>query len=148
MTEPTLVSILVADDDEEDHLLLRDALIEGRLRNPVEFVVDGEGLLDRLRGSGRYAGDPPRRLPGLILVDLDMPRMNGLEAIREIKADPTVRHIPLVVLTTSTDEGDIDQSYDLGVASYIVKPVTFGALVDVMRELGRYWFDVVELPDA
>jgi CheY-like chemotaxis protein len=148
MTEPTLVSILVADDDEEDHLLLRDALIEGRLRNPVEFVVDGEGLLDRLRGSGRYAGDPPRRLPGLILVDLDMPRMNGLEAIREIKADPTVRDIPLVVLTTSTDEGDIDQSYDLGVASYIVKPVTFGALVDVMRELGRYWFDVVELPDA
>jgi CheY-like chemotaxis protein len=146
MSEPSAIRILIADDDEDDRLLAREALTQSRLRNPVDFVEDGEELLEFLRGTGRHAGRVDAHLPGVVLVDLNMPRLGGIEAIREIKSDAALRHIPLVVLTTSKDEADIYRSYDLGVNSYIVKPVTFTALVDVMRDLGRYWFEVVELP--
>jgi len=146
MTLRTVVPILIADDDPDDRELALDALRESRLLNPIHFVKDGIELLEFLKRTGAYARDPAPR-PGVILVDLNMPRMDGREAIAEIKRDPALRQIPIVVLTTSKAEEDIFRTYDLGVSSYVVKPVTFGALVDVMRELGRYWFEVVMLPD-
>ena len=140
-------TILLADDDEEDRQLARDALQDSRLANEMKFVYDGQDLLDYLRRQGRWAGpavDAPR--PGIILLDLNMPRMDGREALAEIKADDDLRQIPIVVLTTSKDEADVLSSYDLGVSSFITKPVTFAALVDVMRTWTRYWFEIVELP--
>ena len=136
--------ILIADDDEEDRLLARDALEESRLANRLYFVEDGVDLLNFLRREGGY--DPasaPR--PGLILLDINMPRMNGLEALQEIKSEPDLRSIPVVILTTSRAEEDILRSYDLGVNSFISKPVNFEGLVRVMRTLGRYWFEIVDL---
>ena len=140
------VVILVAEDDEDDRLMARDALEEARLANELRFVEDGEELLEYLQHRGRYSepGSAPR--PGLILLDLNMPRKDGREAIREIKADPNLRQIPIVVLTTSKAEEDVQRTYDLGVNSFITKPVSFASLVDIMRTLGKYWFQIVELP--
>jgi CheY-like chemotaxis protein len=146
MSVRTVVPILIADDDPDDRDLARDALTESQLLNPIHFVNDGIELLDFLRRTGAYANDETPR-PGVILVDLNMPRMDGREAIAEIKSDPALRQIPIVVLTTSKAEEDIFRTYDLGVSSYVVKPVTFKALVDVMTDLGKYWFEVVMLPD-
>jgi CheY-like chemotaxis protein len=146
---PKPITILLADDDADDRMLARDALVESRLANDLRFVEDGEDLMDYLHRRGRYAGDPaaaPR--PGLILLDLNMPRKDGREALREIKSDPALRHIPVVVLTTSEAEEDVYRTYDLGVNSFITKPVTFEGLVTVMRTLGQYWFEIVELPAA
>jgi CheY-like chemotaxis protein len=142
----TPITILLADDDPDDRLMCQEALAESRLANELVTVSDGEELLEYLRRSGRYASGTPARRPGLILLDLNMPRKDGREALAEIKADPTLRSIPVVVLTTSKAEEDIYRSYDLGVNSFITKPVTFAALVDVMTALGRYWFEIVELP--
>ena len=139
------ITILIADDDPDDRLLAREALDESRLVNDLRFVVDGEELLDYLHRRGGYATEPAPR-PGLILLDLNMPKKDGREALEEIKSDPKLRSIPVVVLTTSKAEEDILRSYDLGVSSFIVKPVTFDQLVDVMRAIGRYWFEIVELP--
>ena len=142
-------TILLADDDEEDRELARDALQDSRLANEMKFAVDGQDLLDYLRHEGRWAGpdiDAPR--PGIILLDLNMPRKDGREALAEIKADESLRRIPVVVLTTSKDEADVLSSYDLGVSSFITKPVTFGGLVDVMRTWTQYWFEIVELPNG
>jgi CheY-like chemotaxis protein len=145
MPPPTPITILLADDDADDRMLTRDALAESRLANDLRFVEDGEELLDYLLKRGKYAdADAPR--PGLILLDLNMPRKDGREALKEIKAEPTLRQIPVVVLTTSKAEEDIYRTYDLGVNSFITKPVTFDGLVTVMRALGRYWFEIVELP--
>jgi CheY-like chemotaxis protein len=140
------IVILLADDDADDRMLARDALVESRLANDFRTVQDGEELLDYLKHRGKYAdlGAHPR--PGLILLDLNMPRMDGREALREIKSDPDLRQIPVVVLTTSKAEEDIYRSYDLGVNSFITKPVTFDGLVGVMKTLGRYWIEIVELP--
>ena len=140
------LTILLADDDADDRMLTCDALAESRLANVMETVNDGEELMDYLQGRGKYAGEsrPPR--PGLILLDLNMPKMDGREALREIKSDPELRRIPVVVLTTSKAEEDIYRTYDLGVNSFIVKPVTFESLVEVMKDLGKYWFQIVELP--
>jgi CheY-like chemotaxis protein len=141
-------TILLADDDEEDRELARDALQDLRLANEVKFVVDGQDLLDYLRHEGPWADpslDAPR--PGIILLDLNMPKKDGREALAEIKADESLRRIPVVVLTTSRDEADVLSTYDLGVSSFITKPVTFGGLVDVMRTWTQYWFEIVELPD-
>lgn len=140
------IAILMADDDEEDCMLVRDALHASRLANELRFVHDGEELLEYLRREGRYAGMADVCHPGLILLDLNMPRKDGREALREIKADPCLRKIPVVVLTTSEAEEDICRTYDLGVNSYVTKPVTFGSLVELMKALGRYWFEIVELP--
>jgi CheY-like chemotaxis protein len=146
----TPITILLADDDPDDRQLCTEALHESRLHNELYTVADGEELLDFLRRRGRYAPDAPGALPaprpGVILLDLNMPRMDGREALRELKADPALRSIPVIVLTTSKAEEDIYRSYDLGVNSFITKPVTFAALVDVMCALGRYWFEIVELP--
>jgi CheY-like chemotaxis protein len=140
------ILILMADDDEDDRLMTRDALRAGRLANELRFTVDGEDLLDYLHQRGRYSAPGAAPRPGLVLLDLNMPRKDGREALAEIKADPELRRIPVVVLTTSRAEGDVVRSYDLGVNSFITKPVRFEELVQVMTTLGRYWFEVVELP--
>jgi CheY-like chemotaxis protein len=143
------ITILMADDDEDDRELTRDALHEARLANDLRFVFDGVELMDYLRREGTYADssvEAPR--PGIILLDLNMPKKNGREALAEIKAEETLRRIPIVVLTTSNDEQDVLRTYDLGANSFITKPVTFGGLVEVMRAWGRYWFEIVDLPNG
>ena len=139
------ITILLADDDEDDRLMTRDALRDARLHNDLRFVVDGVDLLEYLRGQGRYAGGENPR-PDLILLDLNMPRKDGREALAEIKGDPNLRSIPIVVLTTSKAEEDLVRTYDLGVNSFITKPVTFLGLVEVMKVFKRYWLEIVELP--
>jgi CheY-like chemotaxis protein len=140
------IVILMADDDDDDRMLTQDALEECRLSNDLRFVVDGEELMDYLHQRGEYA-DPRRSpRPGLILLDLNMPKKDGREALQEIKAAPKLCHIPVIVLTTSKAEEDIYRSYNLGASSYITKPVTFESLVEMMKALGRYWFEIVELP--
>ncbi|RLT96027.1 response regulator [Ketobacter sp.] len=141
------IVILMADDDKDDQLLTRDALEESRVSNTLVVVNDGVELMQYLRGEGPFANqDNP--WPGLILLDLNMPRMDGREALAEIKADPRLRVIPVVILTTSKTEEDMLRGYDLGAASYLTKPVTFEGLVDLMKALGRYWVEFVELPQA
>lgn len=143
---PRPITILLADDDADDRQMAREALEESRLMNDFRWVEDGEALIDYLRRRGRYAAPDAAPRPGLILLDLNMPRKDGREALREIKSDADLRSIPIVVLTTSKAEEDIYRTYDLGVNSFITKPVTFAGLVDVMKSLGRYWFEIVELP--
>lgn len=144
--QPNLVPILLADDDPDDRGFCQDALTESHLSNPLIMVEDGEQLLDYLHRRGKFAPPAEAPRPGLILLDLNMPRKDGREALREIKADASLRSIPIVVLTTSKAEEDIFRTYDLGVNSFISKPVTFEGLVQVMKALGRYWFQIVELP--
>jgi CheY-like chemotaxis protein len=140
------IVILLADDDEEDRMLAADALEESRVVNDLRFVEDGDELLDYLYKRGRYEGSDSAPVPGLILLDLNMPRKDGREALKVIKADPDLRRIPVVVLTTSKAEEDIYRTYDLGANSFITKPVSFEGLVAVMRDIGRYWIEIVELP--
>jgi CheY-like chemotaxis protein len=140
-------TILLADDDEEDRELARDALQGSRLANEMQFVFDGQDLLDYLHHQGRWTEENSPR-PGIILLDLNMPKKDGREALQEIKADESLRRIPIVVLTTSQDEADVLATYDLGVSSFITKPVTFGGLVDVMKTWTQYWFEIVELPNG
>lgn len=139
------VTILLADDDADDRLLVREAFEENHLLNVLETVEDGEELLDYLNQRGKYE---KFSLPNLILLDLNMPRKSGLEALQEIKANEKLRRIPIVVLTTSKAEEDILNSYDLGVNSFVIKPVTFESLVELVRTLGFYWFQIVELPSS
>ena len=135
----------MAEDDADDRLLARDALTECRLKGDLHFVESGEELLDYLFHRGKYSqASAPR--PGLILLDLNMPRKDGREALREIKADPDLRRIPVVVLTTSRADTDIGAVYELGANSFIAKPAQFEALCRIMRSLGEYWFETVELP--
>lgn len=141
-----MITILLADDDPDDRQLTRDAFKENRLANALATVEDGEELLEYLHRHGKYKELEGTPLPGLILLDLNMPRKDGREALKEIKAHPEFRRIPIVVLTTSKAEEDILRTYDLGVNSYITKPVTFKSLVEIVKVLGRYWFEVVELP--
>jgi len=138
----------MADDDADDRLLAQDAFHECQLDRELEFVENGEELMDYLRHHGKYAARPDERLPGLILLDLNMPRKDGREALQEIKSDPELRRIPVVIFTTSRADTDIGRVYDLGANSFITKPVAFDALVDVMRALSQYWINTVELPNA
>jgi len=141
------ITILVCDDDEDDRLLTEQALEDAHVSNDVRFVQDGEQLLDYLYQRGQYAGETgaaPR--PGLILLDLNMPKMDGREALKIIKGDKSLHDIPIVVLSTSSLDQDIVKSYQLGVNSFITKPVTFPGLVEAMNVLGRYWLEIVELP--
>ena|SRR2546423_13565536 len=142
---PKTIVILMADDDADDRLLAKDALAECQLGHDLHFVENGEELMDYLRRRGSYAQSAAPR-PGLILLDLNMPKKDGREALREIKSDPELRKIPVVVLTTSKADTDIGQIYELGANSFISKPVTFDSLVSVMKILGDYWFQTVELP--
>jgi CheY-like chemotaxis protein len=141
------ITILMADDDEDDRVLTAGALKRSRVINDIRFVVDGEDLMHYLHGRGQYGpGGTPAPRPGLILLDLNMPKKDGREALAEIKSDPSLRQIPVVVLTTSKAEEDIFRTYDLGVNSFISKPVSFEELAAVMQALACYWFELVELP--
>jgi CheY-like chemotaxis protein len=141
-----VITVLMADDDADDRMLAKDAWEETRPASELEFVEDGEQLLDYLRHRGRYTGLGAAPLPKIILLDLNMPKKDGREALREIKTDPLLKRIPVIVLTTSRAEEDIVKSYDLGVNSFIVKPARFESLVEVMRCVVHYWFGIVELP--
>lgn len=141
-----MVTILMADDDEDDCLLAREALAESRLANHLHIVQDGEQLMDYLYRRGKYSDFNISPRPELILLDLNMPKKDGREALKQIKADASLRQIPIVILTTSKADEDIYRSYDLGANSFITKPVTFSGLVEVMKTIGKYWFEIVELP--
>ncbi len=145
ISKKTLV-ILMAEDDPDDRLLAQEAMLESRVLNELYFVEDGVQLLSYLHGKGSYSDRTRYPMPGLILLDLNMPKMDGREALAKIKADKSLRRIPVVILTTSKAEEDMVKGYDLGAASYITKPVTFEALVELMKALGRYWVEFVELP--
>ena len=140
------VRILLAEDDNDDFYLTERALKENRLRNQISRVKDGEELLRYLRHGGEFSWAKGAPEPSLILLDLNMPKMDGREALREIKSDPVLHHIPVVVLTTSRAEEDVVRSYEFGVNSFITKPLTFQGLVEAMKALDRYWFEVVALP--
>jgi len=146
MDKKRSIVILIADDDAEDRMLLQEALDESRLKNDIQFVENGEELMDYLHNRGNFSDKTKFPSPGLILLDLNMPKKDGREALKEIKADETLKVIPIVVLTTSKAEEDILRTYDMGVSSFITKPVTFTSLVDVMKTLSKYWFEIVELP--
>jgi CheY-like chemotaxis protein len=140
------VVILLVDDDEEDLQMTIEALKESRLGNDLRVARDGEELMDYLLHRGAYADPADAPVPGLILLDLNMPKKDGREALGEIKTDAALRKIPVIVLTTSKAEEDIFRSYDLGVNSFISKPVTFAGLAEAMKIVGQYWFEIVELP--
>ena len=140
------IIILYAEDDPEDRMLVEDAMEESRLANDMDFVEDGEELMDYLHRRGKYTELSNAPLPGLILLDLNMPKKDGREALEEIKVDPNLRRIPIVVLTTSKAEEDILSTYDLGVSGFIIKPVTFESLVSILKTVTKYWFEIVEPP--
>jgi CheY-like chemotaxis protein len=141
-----LNTILIADDDSDDRLLAEDALRECGVTADVRFVTDGVELMNYLQGREKYniPGGAPK--PSLIILDLNMPRKDGREALKEIKADAALKKIPVLVLTTSTADSDIAGVYSLGANSFISKPVAFDKLVSIMRTIGEYWFQVVMLP--
>jgi len=141
-----MITILMADDDEDDRLMCKDALEEARVANRLFFVKDGEELMSYLYHRDEYTDIKISPRPGLILLDLNMPKKDGREALKEIKEDPSLRQIPIVVMTTSKAEEDIYRTYDLGVNSFITKPVSFESLVDVMKTIEKYWFKIVDLP--
>jgi CheY-like chemotaxis protein len=138
------ICILIADDDADDRLLVKDAFQESDGVNNLRFVENGVELLDYLRKQGKYkdASD----FPDLVLLDLNMPRKDGREVLQEIKNDPNLRHLPVVILTTSKAEEDILRSYDMGAAGYITKPVTFEGLIEITKGLSEYWLQIVRLP--
>lgn len=138
------ITILMADDNAVDCLLVKDALEKAHLYNDLRFVENGVELMDYLRHGGKYKGpfDAPR--PGLILLDLNMPRKDGREALAEIRADPKLADIPVVIMTASKEDEDFWRARNLGANIYLVKPVTFEALVNVVKSLGKYWFEIFE----
>jgi CheY-like chemotaxis protein len=142
----TPITILMADDDADDRMMTKDAFEENHLGNDLRFVKDGVELMDYLKRRGQYTDPKMSPRPGLILLDLNMPKKDGREALGEIKQDPSLSSIPVVVLTTSKEEEDIHRSYQLHVNSYITKPVTFEALVGVVKALTKYWLEIVQLP--
>ncbi len=140
------IVILMADDDADDRLLADEAFKESRLINQLYFVEDGEELMDYLLNRGKYTDPAQAPKPGLILLDLNMPKKDGREALKEIKSYPHLKRIPIVILTTSKAEEDVLRSYNFGANSYITKPVTFDELVKILLVLGEYWFEIVDLP--
>ncbi len=142
------ITILMAEDAIDDQILMRQALSKSRLVYELYIVKDGEELLDFLHRRGEYREERKAPRPDLILLDLDLPKMNGKEALKVIKADPNLRRIPVVVLTSSSSPEDIRCSYELGASSYLTKPKMFESLVEAVNTLGEYWFDIVELPPA
>jgi two-component system response regulator len=143
---PKPITILMADDDPDDRQMTEEAFAESRVVNDLRFVEDGVELMDYLHHRGKFSDPAASPRPGLILLDLNMPKKDGREALKEIKADPKIKNIRVVVLTTSKAEEDIFRSYDLSATSYITKPVTFERLVEVIKTLGKYWLEIVELP--
>jgi CheY-like chemotaxis protein len=139
--------VLVADDDDDDRMFTKEAFDENFVQHEMYFVKDGVELLDYLKRRNQFADPAISPRPSIILLDLNMPKMDGKEALKEIKTDPQLRSIPIVMLTTSRSEQDIVKTYDLGVNCFITKPVSFTAFVEVTRTLGHYWFNVVKLPN-
>lgn len=135
----------MADDDPDDRMLMKEALDENNLSNAIHFVEDGEELVHYLYKKGKFTTQPTFR-PGLILLDLNMPKIDGREALKIIKSDRDLRRIPVIILTTSNSEWDITNTYDLGVNSFICKPVRFDQLIEIIRAIGSYWFGTVTLP--
>jgi CheY-like chemotaxis protein len=146
MSSTKPIVILMADDDAEDRMLVKEALEENKIRNVLQFAENGEMLMDYLHNKGKFSDKAKYPRPGLILLDLNMPKKDGREALKEIKSDELLKMIPVVILTTSKAEEDGLKTYNLGVSSFITKPVTFGSLVDIMKTLSKYWFEIVELP--
>jgi CheY-like chemotaxis protein len=146
--KPEHLNILMADDDPDDRMLVRDALSEASEPQHLDCVEDGEQLLDYLHRRGKYAHLPANHQPRIILLDLNMPRKDGREALKEIKTDPKLRHIPVVILTTSNAVEDIQRTYDTGASSFIVKPRDFETLVKTLQTLVQYWQDTVQLPQS
>jgi CheY-like chemotaxis protein len=146
MGQADSIVILMADDDADDREMTREAFERRHLANELRFVVDGVELMDYLNHRGAYSDPEKSPRPGIILLDLNMPKKDGREALQEIKADPKLTDIPVIVLTTSKEEEDINRSYMLHANSYITKPVTFEALVNIVANLGKYWLEIVELP--
>jgi len=142
------ITILMADDDPDDRQMTKEAFQESMLVNDLRFVEDGEELLDYLNRRGKFVDPESSPRPGLILLDLNMPKKDGREALQEMKADPRFARIRVVIMTTSKAEADIARTYALSASSYITKPVTFDGLLDVVRTLGKYWLEIVELPDS
>lgn len=140
------IIILLAEDDPDDQYLINEALEENRLNTRMYVVEDGEDLLDYLNRRGKYQDSEKWPMPNLILLDLNMPRKDGREALREIKADPKLRHIPIVALTTSQADDDITRTYDSGISGYITKPPSFTGLRDVMKAVDLYWLQTTRLP--
>jgi CheY-like chemotaxis protein len=140
------ISILLAEDDPDDRYLIGEALEENLVTNELYIVEDGEDLLDYLYQRGKYNDKEKWPRPGLILLDLNMPRKDGREVLGEIKADPELRRIPIVVLTTSHAEEDITRTYDLGISGYVTKPSSFSGLLETIKVIGEYWLQIVELP--
>jgi CheY-like chemotaxis protein len=147
-TAPQPFTIVMAEDDPDDQFLVREAFDDVCLKNPLEFVNDGVELIDYLRREGAYASRKGSPLPGLILLDLNMPRMDGREALKIIKSDASLCRIPVVVMTTSKAEEDIAKSYNLGANSYIVKPGLLKNLMDVARSVSEYWTQIVTVPSG
>jgi len=142
----TPITVLMADDDPDDRLMTKEAWEENRIANTLVFVNDGEELMDYLYHRGRHSDPKTSPRPGLILLDLNMPKKDGREALKEIKADPNLGRIPIVIITTSNEEEEIVRSYDLGVNSFLSKPVTFDELVKMIQVLSEYWLEIVRLP--
>jgi len=141
------ITILMADDDADDRLMTQEAFAASHLGNELRFVENGVELLDYLYHRNKYSDPVSSPRPSIILLDLNMPKKDGREALAEIKRDPDLRDIRIIVLTTSKAEEDIYRTYNLGAASYITKPVTYESLVDVLKTLGKYWLEIVELVD-
>lgn len=140
------IHILIAEDDPDDRLLMKDGFRENNLANPLHFVKDGEELFEFLQNEGEYSDILKYPKPGIILLDLNMPRMDGREALKTIKSIPELKKIPVIVLTTSREEEDMFKTYDLGANSFIRKPVEFEAFLETIQALGKYWLEIVELP--
>jgi len=140
------IIILIADDNKDDCLMAQEALSKIEIPHRLDRVSDGDMLLDYLYRRDEYEYLQNLPLPSLILLDLNIPKKSGLEVLREIKSDPNLRRIPIVILTTSETEEDIYASYDTGASSFINKSVTFASLMDIMEEIGKYWLEIVELP--
>lgn len=146
MNAPKQKLILMAEDDMDDRLLVMDALTECKLEDTIRFVADGEELMDYLLRRGKYLTPESAPQPTFILLDLNMPRKDGRQALREIRAHPDLRRLPVVVFTTSKAETDVETVYDLGANSFVVKPVAFDALVKIVGQLAQYWFGIVKQP--
>lgn len=140
--------ILVADDDEDDQLFTREAFEESKMSVDIRFVNDGLELLDYLKQKNKYVNPDDCPSPSLILLDLNMPKMDGREALKEIKSDAVLKTIPVVALTTSKAEQDVLKTYELGINSFITKPVAIGEFIEIARTLGHYWLDIVQLPQT
>lgn len=142
------IIILMAEDDPDDRYLAREALAESRIANELYFVEDGVDLLDYLNRKGKFSDPLTSPKPGIILLDLNMPKKDGREALKEIKENPDLKRIPIIILTTSNAEEDVLKTYNLGANSFITKPVTFNGLVNVIKVLENYWFEIVRLPNT